>query len=88
MTLLDFDLGRHNAGMGRIKNAVSWLKDAGQNVDPTKVAGNDTLDATMLKKWMDWMRSLQVYYSSPLDLDMMMIQAFPNAYLPNRPDSQ
>jgi putative ATP-dependent endonuclease of OLD family len=84
LTLLDFDLGRHNAGMGRIKNAVSWLKDAGQNVDPTKVAGNDTLDATMLKKWMDWMRSLQVYYSSPLDLDMMMIQAFPNAYLPNR----
>lgn len=84
LTLLDFDLGRHNAGMGRIKNAVSWLKDAGQNVDPTKVAENDTLDAVMLKEWMDWMRSLQVYYSSPLDLDMMMIQAFPNAYLPTR----
>ncbi|NCQ24427.1 MAG: hypothetical protein COW54_09985 [Rhodobacteraceae bacterium CG17_big_fil_post_rev_8_21_14_2_50_63_15] len=85
LTLLDFDLGRHNAGMGRMKNAVSWLKDIGYEVDPTKVAGNEALNSAMLNEWVDWMRTLNVYYSSPLDLDMMMVQSFPNAYLPSRP---
>jgi putative ATP-dependent endonuclease of OLD family len=85
LTLLDFDLGRHNAGMGRMKNAVSWLKDIGYEADPTKVAGNEALNSVMLKEWVDWMRTLNIYYSSPLDLDMMMVQSFPSAYLPNRP---
>lgn len=85
LTLLDFDLGRHNAGMGRMKNAVSWLKDIGFDVDPTKVAKNEALNSAVMKQWVDWMRTNHIYYSSPLDLDMMMVQSFPKAYSPSRP---
>ncbi len=84
LTLLDFDLGRHGGGMGRIKNAVSWLQDVGYEYYPDKVPGNDVLDKKMLQKSVDCLRSIGVYYSSPLDLDMMMIKAFPEAYVPNR----
>lgn len=85
LTLLDFDLGRHNAGMGRIKNAVSWLMEEGCTFDPTVVLPtNDKLAPETVDGWSKWLRSLGVYYSTYLDLDMMMIRAFPVAYKPKR----
>jgi putative ATP-dependent endonuclease of OLD family len=85
LTLLDFDLGRHNAGMGRVKNAVTWLSEVGYTFDPTVVLPtNDQLLPNTVSDWTKWLRNIGVYYSTYLDLDMMMIQAFPNAYLAKR----
>jgi len=85
ITLLDFDLGRHNAGMGRVKNAATWLTDAGHPPDPSVVIPtNDVLTPEIADGWTKWLRSHWVFYSTYLDLDMMMIQAFPEAYVPNR----
>lgn len=85
ITLLDFDLGRYGGGTGRIKNAVSWMKDAGFtfNPDPT-VPENDKLDSEQYNNWVKWLRPNNVIYSAPLDLDMMMLQAFPEAYTPEK----
>lgn len=85
ITLLDFDLGRHNAGMGRIKNAVTWLTDAGHPPDPSvTIPANDVLTPETADGWTKWLRSHGVFYSTFLDLDMMMVHAFPKAYVPNR----
>lgn len=86
LTLLDFDLGRHNGGMGRIKNAVKWLTEAGHTFDPpVTLPVNDKLSKDDAGHWTKFLRSIGVYYSTYLDLDMMMIQAFPDAYVPNKP---
>ena len=85
ITLLDFDLGRHNAGMGRVKNAATWLADAGYPPDPSvAIPTNDELTPETADGWTKWLRSHGVFYSTYLDLDMMMVQAFPEAYVPNR----
>ena len=85
ITLLDFDLGRHNAGMGRIKNAVKWLSEAGTPPDTSvAIPTNEQLTPALVDGWVKWLRTHSVFYSTYLDLDMMMIQAFPNAYQPSR----
>ncbi|AMO67331.1 MULTISPECIES: ATP-dependent nuclease [Spongiibacteraceae] len=84
LTLLDFDLGRHNAGMGRIKNAATWLNDAGYDLDPSAVISNEALTPENVVPWTQWLRAQWVFYSTWLDLDMMMVQAFPEAYKPSR----
>lgn len=85
LTLLDFDLGRHNAGMGRVKNALGWLAEAGSTIDPSiDIPENVALTPGMVDSWMKWLRSYGVFYSTYLDLDMMMVQAFPDAYQPTK----
>jgi putative ATP-dependent endonuclease of the OLD family len=85
LSLLDFDLGRHNAGMGRVKNAVKWLTDVGYTFDPKVIIPtNEQLTPEIVNSWANWLRECRVFYSTYLDLDMMMIKAFPDAYVPNR----
>jgi putative ATP-dependent endonuclease of OLD family len=85
LTLLDFDLGRHGGGMGRIVNAAKWLADAGFPPDPSvQIPSNDGIDGTTVDGWAMWLRQHDVYYSTYLDLDMMMIKAFPAAYQPTK----
>lgn len=99
ITLLDLDLGRYGGGMGRIKNAVTWLTALGpafvpklEQQPPTTppayvpatVAGmpdNTGLTAANFDIWVKWLRANNIFYSSPLDLDMMMLKAFPEAYV-------
>lgn len=45
---------------------------------------NDILDKTNFDLWVNWLRENGIFYSSPVDLDMMMIKAFPNAYKPDK----
>ncbi len=101
LTLLDLDLGRHGGGTGRLKNAVKWLAALGPEYTPTLVSGNsggrpifakatdvpenDELRPENFELWVNWLREWGIYYSSPLDLDMMMIQSFPSAYVPEKP---
>jgi len=85
LTLLDFDLGRHGGGMGRITNAAKWLTEAGYPPDPSvQIPSNDGIDGTTVDGWTAWLRQKGVYYSTYLDLDMMMIKAFPTAYQPTK----
>jgi putative ATP-dependent endonuclease of the OLD family len=40
----------------------------------------DTEDRKILKGWVDCLKPHGVYFSAPLDLDLAMLKAFPDAY--------
>ncbi|WP_216016362.1 ATP-dependent nuclease [Roseovarius nubinhibens] len=84
LTLLDFDLGRNSAGMGRIKNAATWLKEIGYSVDLSTIIQNDKLNVETYASWEKWLRPAGVFFSTPIDLDLMMIRAFPAVYKTDR----
>ncbi|WP_337723291.1 ATP-dependent nuclease [Sinorhizobium meliloti] len=55
---------------------------------PANVKGipaNEGLTPQTYDGWVKWLRKWGIYYSAPLDLDMMMIQAFPEAYTAEKP---
>ncbi|KAF0118609.1 MAG: hypothetical protein FD149_564 [Rhodospirillaceae bacterium] len=87
LTLLDFDLGRHGAGPLRLKYAYDQLKKI-EAIDPSEwVEGNPaTIDSfkdlseVKIRSWRESLAKHCVFYSYPLDLDMMMLRAFPKAY--------
>jgi putative ATP-dependent endonuclease of OLD family len=79
-TLIDLDLGRYQGGMGRIKNACDWLRDVGTELAPDGVPSNDQIDIGALNQWLSTLRQQGIIYSVPLDLDMMMMKSFPDAY--------
>lgn len=45
------------------------------------VVDNAALTAGSFDGWVKWLRTQNIFYSSPLDLDMMMMTAFPAAYV-------
>ena len=89
VTLLDLDLARHQGGWGRIKYAAKQLLAYS---DVAKV-GLKKAQVKSIPKWdadqglmVDddgWLARLEehgVFFSSPLDLDFLMITAYPKAY--------
>lgn len=85
LTLLDYDLGRYNAGPLRVKYAVDQLVELGGVVPaghpmPANAEAWRTMDQPTLSGWVSWLEQQGVYFSRDLDLDMMMVQAFPTAY--------
>jgi len=90
VTLLDLDLARHQGGWGRIRYAAKQVllfapatsgitqKDIDDlpawNVDP------QTLPADHMAKWISYLEGQAVFFSAPLDLDMLMIEQFSAAY--------
>ena len=84
VTLLDYDLGRNNAGVLRLKYTTEQLVKLGHTPpvgQPTSVAGWKALDHVGIKKFYDWGKNLGVHFSLNLDLDMMMSQAYSVQYL-------
>ncbi|KPF96966.1 chromosome segregation protein SMC [Rhodopseudomonas sp. AAP120] len=90
-TLLDLDLGRKDGGYGRVSNSLKELVARGEDqdtllkgkdfvVDPDKMKGWDSSDWSTLKTWVNFLEPYGVFYSAPLDLDMEMLSAFPDAY--------
>lgn len=94
-TLLDLDLGREGGGFGRVKTAIEKLIEIGYSKDVLlKVDSGVLSDAqfksmhtwpdderhTILESWVKELKKYGVYYSSPLDLDLAMLEAFPAAY--------
>jgi len=90
-TLLDLDLGRTGGGFGRVKVAIQNLLAIG--VDKSKLVAtttgqlSDKQIADMhnwkienLDSWVDHLRKFSVCFSGPVDLDMLMLSAFPDAY--------
>lgn len=90
VTLLDLDRERHGGGWGRIHYAIVQLIK--NRVDITLDSFNLTqaqldempnyalADTTILAGWLTCLEEHGVYYSAPLDLDFLLMQAFPTAY--------
>lgn len=94
-TLLDLDLGRAGAGFGRIKTAIENLIEVGvpkdellklekgvlADEDFAKMhTWQDAEDRAILRGWINCLKKYGVYFSEPLDLDLGMLAAFPEAY--------
>ena len=91
LTLLDFDLGRHVAGPLRLKYAYDQLGRIEEIATPEWVSGDPAntrywrkRGKVGIRRWREWLQERGVNFSYPLDLDMMMLRAFPEAYgVPN-----
>jgi putative ATP-dependent endonuclease of OLD family len=94
-TLLDLDLGRKGGGFGRVKTTIKKLIEFGVpkgsllKIEDDLISDEDfeamhtwpnTEDHKHLKAWIDRLKPHGVYFSSPLDLDLVMLEAFTNAY--------
>lgn len=94
-TLLDLDLGRAGGGFGRIKTAIENLIEFGaskqellkldkgilSDADFAKMhTWQDEEDRKILRGWINSLKKYGVYFSEPLDLDLAMLAAFPDAY--------
>lgn len=87
LTLLDFDLGRHGAGPLRLKYAYDQLGEIGAFENPDWINGDPsttrywrTRKKNGIAKWRSWLAERNVFYSYPLDLDLMMLRSMPDAY--------
>ncbi|GAA4745688.1 AAA family ATPase [Sphingomonas daechungensis] len=94
-TLLDLDLGRAHGGAAVIAAIVGQLRRIGndlshnaavlsEEIDPDNVADID--DAELLEEDQDhvWLKALQdenVFFSSPIDLDFVMLCKFDDEYM-------
>lgn len=89
VTLLDLDVARYQGGWGRIKTAAKQLLKYA-DVSKTDVT-QEEIDAipawddeqgVMINDggWIDRLEKAGVFFSSPLDLDFMMIEAYEDAY--------
>ena len=89
VTLLDLDVARHQGGWGRIRYAAKHL------LNYTDIDGNDLTQEEIdsIPKWdseegiivddQGWIARLEalgVFFSSPLDLDFLMMTSYPTAY--------
>lgn len=94
-TLLDLDLGRAGGGFGRIKTAIEKLIEGGGSkaellkTDKGTLADaefaamhtwQDAEDRKILRGWINRLKKYGVFFSEPLDLDLAMLAAFPDAY--------
>lgn len=85
ITLLDLDLGRNGAGFQRVKYIIDELNKVGTEFSiPTEIANEDfekgNLDYSEIKKLVKALEDYGIFYSTPLDLDMALIEAYPEAY--------
>jgi putative ATP-dependent endonuclease of the OLD family len=89
VTLLDLDLARYQGGWGRIKYAARQLlaysdvAKIGFKESQVKSIPKWDADQGLMVEDDGWVSRLEehgVFYSSPLDLDFLMMTAYPTAY--------
>lgn len=90
VTLLDLDIGRHDGGWGRIRYALNQYQLLRGELDDfvketlAKLPGwNDQRrpdEDELGKRTIAWLEKVGVFFSSPLDLDYTMMQAYQAAY--------
>jgi putative ATP-dependent endonuclease of OLD family len=91
-TLLDLDVGRDGGGFGRVKTTIEnliaigtpkaeLLKTENGYLTDAKFAEMHTwTEITYLPAWVNVLKTYGVFFSEPLDLDLLMLEAFPDAY--------
>jgi len=92
-TLLDLDLGRIGGGFGRIKTAIANLLELGipreelLKLDGGSILSQEAFDDMhnwdkweYLDGWISRLKGFGIFFSDPLDLDMAMLAAYPEAY--------
>ncbi|WP_433492484.1 AAA family ATPase [Nocardia grenadensis] len=87
-TLLDLDAGRYQGGWGRISNAM-------RQINAVRSGTFEDADIAALPKWdadkpfpvhapnagpVDELEQHGVFFSAPVDLDLMMLESYPTAY--------
>ena len=87
VTLLDFDMRRSKAGQLRLKYAHDQLRKIGVDDKPSWIKGDPKKSAYWkelgkgdIQLWRRWMEEHGVFFSYPLDLDMLMLRSYPDAY--------
>lgn len=95
ITLLDLDIERDGGGWGRIKYALKQLIAAGEDKNEVLLLSDDTVmsdakldkmqnnklgDLENLQRWVRRLKYFNVFYSSPLDLDFLMLTHYPVNY--------
>ena len=85
ITLLDFDLGRFGGGFKRFIYIINQLNKYGikielpENISISKIKNGD-LNIDQIKQLFNIFTMHNIYFSKPLDIDMMMINKFENMY--------
>lgn len=85
VTLLDMDLARHQGGWGRVKYANDQLRlfTDGKQL-PTEMAihkwDDDNHKLLEYSNYIDALESRGVFFSSPMDLDFLLLKHFTDAY--------
>lgn len=87
VTLLDLDSGRHQGGWGRVRNALKQINKLKATFSEDKIdalpAWDDDRAFPVFTEGKGAIQALEkkgVYFSHPVDLDLMMLAAFPDAY--------
>lgn len=103
VTLLDLDSGRHNGGWGRVRNALKQVNKitpntyANDRIEALPKWNDDVafpmFDGQSLENGRGPVWSLEqfgVFFSNPVDLDLLMLEAFPEVYkvAPAEPDEK
>ena len=102
VTLLDLDSGRYQGGWGRVRNALRQINKVNatppfkkETISALPKWNDDTdfpeLDDPNYKAGRGPVAALEgrgVFFSAPVDLDLMMLDAYPDAYAvdPSTPD--
>ncbi|MES0058370.1 AAA family ATPase [Mesorhizobium sp. M0041] len=93
-TLMDLDLGRSSGDLAQFKAAAEAILAYIPPADPTLLANLNTTAAhtraagwnaagwtwPKIDSWAKFFEQFGVFFSSPLDLDLAMLEAFPDAY--------
>lgn len=97
VTLLDLDSGRYQGGWGRVRNALNQINKLKptfkqERIDklPTWDADRDFPEFAERKNAISALEEKSVFFSGAVDLDLMMLAAFPDAYdaKPTTPDEK
>ena len=93
-TLMDLDLGRSSGDLAQFKAAAEAVMAHIPPADATLVKNLQTVvaqnraagwnatgwDAAKIESWAKFFEQFGVFFSTPLDLDLAMLEAFPDAY--------
>ena len=92
ITWLDFDNERYGGGWGRIKYSSEYLYELNtefrewfhtQGLDFSEIGEREfeSIDAPRLSNWFNRLEEFSVYFSSPIDIDFLMLQHYKEHYL-------